>query len=130
MATFVALFRGINVGGKNVILMKDFAETMAGLGLRKVETYIQSGNVVLQAEPGSLAVLAKEIGAAVLKKHGFAPQVVVLSISNYRAAVITNPFPEGESEPKFLHLYFCRVLPKNRTCRGWRPGSLQVNDSC
>ena len=49
MKTYIALFRGINVGGNNIIKMKDLVELLEGLGAKQVKTYIQSGNVVLQS---------------------------------------------------------------------------------
>lgn len=48
--TFVAFLRGINVGGKNKLPMRELTEVLAGLGLSNVETYIQSGNVVFRVK--------------------------------------------------------------------------------
>ena len=50
MDTFIALFRGINVGGNNIIPMKDLASLMSEHGYTDVKTYIQSGNVVFNAK--------------------------------------------------------------------------------
>ena len=47
--THVALLRGINVGGKNPLPMKDLAQMFAGAGCANVRTYIQSGNVIFEA---------------------------------------------------------------------------------
>ena len=46
MRTWIALFRGINVGGKNMLPMKELAALLTGLGLAGVKTYLNSGNVV------------------------------------------------------------------------------------
>jgi uncharacterized protein (DUF1697 family) len=123
MNTFVALFRGINVGGKNILPMKELAAVLEGLELSKVQTYIQSGNVIFQAAADSTQELARNIGAAVCKSHEFAPQVLVLSIQEVRNAIASNPFPEGESEPKSLHLFFLESSPSNPDIK--RLGSLQ-----
>ena len=48
MGTFVCLFRGINVGGRNVLPMKALVGLFEGYGLEEVKTYIQSGNVVFR----------------------------------------------------------------------------------
>lgn len=123
MNTFVALFRGINVGGKNILPMKELAAVFEGLELSKVQTYIQSGNVVFQAEADNTPELARNIGAAVCKSHEFAPRVLVLSIQEFRNAIASNPFPEGESDPKSLHLFFLESFPANPDLK--RLGSLQ-----
>lgn len=113
MNTYVALFRGINVGGKNVLPMKELAAVLEGLGLSKVQTYIQSGNVVFQTTKGSKKDLAKDIGTAIGISHDFVPQVLVLSIQELRNALVSNPFPDGESNPKSLHLFFLETTPAN-----------------
>lgn len=113
MSTFVALFRGINVGGKNILPMKELIKILEDLGLSKVQSYIQSGNLVFQAESNSTAELAREIGSVVLKNYGLDVQVLVLSFPEYKSAVVANPYPEGEADPKSLHLYFLQSPPAN-----------------
>lgn len=113
MNTYVALFRGINVGGKNVLPMKELAAVLEGLGLSKVQTYIQSGNVVFQTTKGRKKDLAKDIGTAIGFSHDFVPQVLVLSIQELRNAIVSNPFPDGESNPKSLNLFFLETTPAN-----------------
>ena len=49
MNTYIALFRSINVGGKNTLKMKDLVSLMEALGAKQVKTYIQSGNVILES---------------------------------------------------------------------------------
>jgi len=93
--------------------MKELAAVFEGLGLAKVQTYIQSGNVIFQAESSSTQELARNIGAAVSNSHKFAPQVLVLSLQEFRNAAASNPFPEGESDPKSLHLFFLESAPSN-----------------
>jgi uncharacterized protein (DUF1697 family) len=113
MNTFIALLRGINVGGNNILPMRELVAVLEGLGLRQVKTYIQSGNVVFQSEAKTLTELAQEISAAIGKKYGFRPSVLILDLPEFQAAVAANPFPEGESEPKTLHLFFLDEVPTN-----------------
>ncbi len=113
MNTYIALLRGINVGGNNKLPMKALAELLQTLGLHKVKTYIQSGNVVFQSERSDGAALEKEISAAIKRDHGFAPQTFVLDTPALQAALAANPFPEGEAEPKSLHLFFLDGIPSN-----------------
>lgn len=113
MKTYVALFRGINVGGKNVLPMDELVAMLENLGLQNVETYIQSGNVVFQSEGTNTSLLADAISAAIKKSRGFAPQVLLLEPEQIEKAVAENPFPEAESEPKTLHLYFLSSEPRS-----------------
>jgi uncharacterized protein (DUF1697 family) len=113
MKTYIALFRGMNVGGSNVLPMKDLVTILENLGSRNVKTYIQSGNAILQKEEENPSLLSNRIRAAIKKSHGFEPQVLLLKPEEMERAVESNPFPEAESEPKTLHLYFLASMPKN-----------------
>lgn len=112
LTTYIALLRGINVGGNNKLPMRDLAALLEGLGLRNVKTYIQSGNVVFQSEGGAAAALSAAITDAIRQSHGFAPYVLILDSAALAAAVAANPFPEGEAEPKSLHLFFMDSVPR------------------
>jgi uncharacterized protein (DUF1697 family) len=85
---------------------------LAALGLHNVKTYIQSGNGVLQSERTDLATLSQEITNAINKSHGFAPYVLLLSADALQAVIAANPFPEGEADPKSLHLFFMDAAPR------------------
>jgi uncharacterized protein (DUF1697 family) len=113
METYVALFRGINVGGKNVLLMRDLKTLLENLGSRNVKTYIQSGNTVFQHEQENASLLSNNIAAAIKESHGFEPRVLLLGLEEIERAVESNPFPEAESEPKTLHVHFLASEPKN-----------------
>lgn len=112
MNTYIALLRGINVGGNNKLPMKALTALLEAMGLQKVKTYIQSGNVVFQSERTDSAALAKAITAAIAQAHGFAPQVFLLDIQALEAAMAANPYPEGTDEPKSLHLFFLDGIPQ------------------
>ncbi len=113
MKTYIALFRGVNVGGNNILPMKELAALLEGLGGRNVKTYIQSGNAVFQHQAGDAAGLADRIGAAIKASHGFEPQVLLLDSADMAQAITANPFPQAESEPKTLLLYFLVAAPQN-----------------
>ncbi|MEJ2747082.1 MAG: DUF1697 domain-containing protein [Anaerolineae bacterium] len=112
MNTIIALLRGINVGGKNKLPMRELTTILQGLGLANIQTYIQSGNVVFQTNRADLDELAAEIGTAVAQSHGFTPTVMLLEARRLEEAVVANPFPQGESKPKALHFYFLETVPK------------------
>lgn len=113
MTTFIALFRGINVGGKNLLPMGQLVPLLEALGLQNVSTYIQSGNVVFQSVELDPADLAERIQSAVHESHGFTPQVFVLGVDELERAVRANPYPEAEPEPKSLHLSFLETRPQH-----------------
>jgi uncharacterized protein (DUF1697 family) len=113
MTTYIALFRGINVGGKNKLTMKDLVSTLENVGCRDVATYIQSGNAVFRSGEQDASLLAERIMATLGERHGFEPRVLVLGSEEMERAMRSNPFPEAESEPKTLHLYFLAAPPES-----------------
>ncbi len=113
MRTYVALFRGINVGGKNILPMRDLITLLENLGSRNVKTYIQSGNAVFKHDQEDASLLSNKIAAAIKKRHGFEPRVLLLGLEQIERAVQSNPFPESESDPKTLHVHFLASDPTN-----------------
>ncbi len=111
MTTYIALLRGINVGGNNKLPMAELKALLEGLGLEHVKTYIQSGNVVFQGKAADRGKLAQEISLAIETSHGFAPKVLLLEMDELAQAMLSNPFPQGEADPKTLHLYFLASAP-------------------
>ncbi|MXX85885.1 MAG: DUF1697 domain-containing protein [Acidobacteria bacterium] len=96
--TWVALLRGINVGGKNVIRMADLRSAFEAEGFRDVATYIQSGNVIFRAPgstPGALTIRIEEMLAAAF---GYPGKVVLRSRRQMEAVVAGAPAGFG-SQP-------------------------------
>jgi uncharacterized protein (DUF1697 family) len=112
MPTYLALLRGINVGGKNKLPMATLVGLLEELGCRDVNTYIQSGNVVFRSKAGSTSRLEMSIAQAIDERCGFQPQVLVLTLDQLHRAIESNPFPQAEAEPKSLHLFFLAAKPK------------------
>jgi uncharacterized protein (DUF1697 family) len=110
---YIALFRGINVGGNHILPMKDLVTLLENLGSQSVKTYIQSGNAVFQHKAESAAELSDRIRVAIRESRGFEPQVLLLDRAEMEHAVAANPFSQAESDPKTLHLYFLADLPEN-----------------
>jgi uncharacterized protein (DUF1697 family) len=109
---YVALLRGINVGGKRSLPMKKLAEAFAGAGCSDVRTYIQSGNVVFRAPPALAPKLASALPRAVAKVAGFDVPVVIRSADELRAAVKKNPFLKSGTAPELCHLMFLADVPE------------------
>ncbi len=118
MNCWIAFLRGINVGGNNILPMKSLASLIEGLGAKDVKTYIQSGNAVFRHSVGEAIALTKQIERAVLRAHGFAPNVLLLTRDELEAAAKANPFPEAASAPKSLHLAFLAEVPVNANWDG------------
>lgn len=106
MPIWIALFRGINVGGNNILPMAELRKDLAALKLDNVQTYIQSGNVVFDSTAKSANTLSKKISAMVEKKHGFKPHLLLLNSEQLQNSIEANPFPQAEAEPKTLHFFF------------------------
>lgn len=113
MQTWIALFRGINVGGNNILPMPKLRSGLEALKLQNVRTYIQSGNVVFESSSKSAASLGKHIAGWVEAGFGFRPQVLLLKHEDLLAAVESNPFPRALSEPKTLHFSFLATPPSH-----------------
>ncbi|BBY85526.1 DUF1697 domain-containing protein [Mycolicibacterium tokaiense] len=101
--SYVALLRGINVGGRNVVAMKDLRAAMEGHGFGNVRTYIQSGNVLFETDAPATA-LESEIEATLEKRFGVPLLVVVRSHRQLRAVVTKAPAGFGGDE------HHCDVL--------------------
>ncbi len=111
MEIYIGLFRGINVGGRNILPMADLNDLLTPLGLQNIKTYIQSGNVVFQYEKTDFEKLTNNIKSAILKIHGFSPEILILSLADFQDAISANPYPKAE--PKTLHFFFLAANPSN-----------------
>jgi uncharacterized protein (DUF1697 family) len=112
MKTYIALFRGINVGGRHILPMKELVAILEELGCRNVKTYIQSGNAVFESKVRSTSQLSKKISAEIKKRRGFEPYVLLLGLKEMEKAIMNNPFPEAEKDTKALHVGFLTSTPK------------------
>lgn len=113
MKTYIALLRGINVGGKHLLPMKELGALLEGLGAQNVKTYIQSGNVVFRSKERDVSQFASRISAEIHRSLGFEPYVLVMEEERFETAIVENPFPEAECEPKTLHVGFLSSPPAN-----------------
>jgi uncharacterized protein (DUF1697 family) len=113
MKTYIALFRGINVGGKHALPMKELMAILEGLGAQTIKTYIQSGNVVFTSQEQDPLQLSKKIRAEIKQRRGFEPHVLLLEPTDLERVMKQNPFPEAETDPKGLHVSFLLSAPTN-----------------
>ncbi|MFZ4580022.1 MAG: DUF1697 domain-containing protein [Myxococcota bacterium] len=90
-STHVALLRGINVGGQNVIRMQDLTRAIEAMGFSAVRTYIQSGNVLLATPETDRALLTRRLEHGLTEAFGYAARVVVRSRADLAATVAAMP---------------------------------------
>lgn len=109
MNSFVLLLRGINVGGRNKLPMKDLKQWLQALGFEQVQTVIQSGNVVFQTS-GSAQDIETQVLNTLAAKLDFQPGIHVLEKSQFLTLLDQPPFPTDDG--KALHLYFLKEHPQ------------------
>jgi uncharacterized protein (DUF1697 family) len=111
MEAHIALLRGINLGARNRIAMKELTDLFTGAGCSSVVTYIQSGNVVFRAP----APLARRIPALVQNliqnELGLDVPIVVRSAGELRKVVKGNPFLRSGADSSTLHVVFLADVP-------------------
>jgi uncharacterized protein (DUF1697 family) len=109
MTVWVALLRGINVGGNNVIPMRALAETFTRLGFVSVKTYIASGNVLFQSSTNrDPRALEKKLEKAIAKAHDCTIKVVVRS--REELAALVDDLPRGWKKPSATKRYYVLFL--------------------
>lgn len=104
---YIALLRGINVSGKNLIKMDALKSSLEKLHFKNIKTYIQSGNIVFESEEKAASELSNEIRQLILKDFSFEVPVVVIESTEFEEIVTSNPFANQENrDEKFMHLTF------------------------
>jgi len=109
--SYLALLRGINVGGKNKILMKDLSATFVDAGCKNVRTFIQSGNVIFDAPARLSTRVPGVITARIAESHGYKTPVLVRSLTELADAITNNPFLSAGAPEDALHLLFLADEP-------------------
>jgi uncharacterized protein (DUF1697 family) len=107
----IALLRGINVGGNNLLPMKELAEIFVKAGCSNVGTYIQSGNVIFNAPKGILKKLPDLIPVQISERFGFAAPVILRTSEQLERTIKGNPFLLAGEPEKTLHVMFLADLP-------------------
>lgn len=120
--TFVALLRGINVGGKNTVAMGRLRGCFAGLGFSGVKTYINSGNVIFSTGKASPRDLEASIESGLEKEFRFPIRVLVRSLSEMGRVV--RSIPSGWAGSKDLRcnvIFLGPAIDKPSILKGLRP---------
>jgi uncharacterized protein (DUF1697 family) len=108
---YIALLRGINVGGRNKIAMGDLRSLCSDLGWSEVRSYIQSGNLVFRADNAGTGLEAR-LEHGIEREFGLTIPVIIRDHASWRAIMGSNPFPSlSESEPNRVVLHLSKHLP-------------------
>jgi uncharacterized protein (DUF1697 family) len=100
---FIVLLRAINVGGRKAP-MAELREACCEAGLADVESYIQSGNLVLSSDEAAEAIEAA-VEAIIAQRFGFSSEAMARTTAQWSALADANPFPDAAAaRPKHLHL--------------------------
>jgi uncharacterized protein (DUF1697 family) len=117
MKTWIALLRGINLGGRNRLAMKELGAMLEELGARKVRTYIQSGNAVFLWNGKDVSRLAQSLRAEIKQRRGFDAHVLLLELADLKKVIEQNPFREATADSTALHARFLAAVPESPDLR-------------
>ncbi|MAS93158.1 MAG: hypothetical protein CMO55_08170 [Verrucomicrobiales bacterium] len=113
MNSYVALLRGINVGGRNSLPMKVLVSILEEMDAQNVQTYIQSGNIVFQSSKTGIQRIAEDLGNAIESTRGFRPGIQIWSREDFLHVKKGNPYPQTEEDRKSVHLFYLESEPVN-----------------
>jgi uncharacterized protein (DUF1697 family) len=107
----VALLRGINVSGKNMMPMPRLVAAFEAAGCSEVTTFIQSGNVVFSASASVRKTLVGRIARQLSAEFDYGIPILVRSAAELQRIVKDNPFLAAGADPATLHVMFMSATP-------------------
>jgi uncharacterized protein (DUF1697 family) len=118
MAVHIALLRGINVGGRNLVAMSDLRDLFQSLGFAGARTLLQSGNLVFQTNRRTDAKLERVLEVETEKRFGISVVYFVRTAPEWESVVARNPFPdEAERDPSHLVVMFLKEEPEAKNLK-------------
>ena len=104
MKKYIVLLRGINVSGKNKLPMLDLRELLNDLQFQNVQTYIQSGNIILESDENKITI-CKKIKDRIFYEFGYDVPVIIRTVSEWERTINNYPFSiENEKIVAFTFL--------------------------
>jgi uncharacterized protein (DUF1697 family) len=111
MTIYFALLRGINVSGHNMIKMAELKKMFEAMGFGRVQTYINSGNVMFESEETE-GILEEKIESGIIKNFGFKIAVILRTSSELASIIDKCPYDfEALTEGQSIHLTFLKKAP-------------------
>lgn len=130
---YIALLRGINVGGHRKLPMADLRAVLCSLGYGGVTTYLQSGNALFSDPRDDPAELEREIEEGIARDLGLSVRVLIRTRDELARVIDDNPFPHATANPTQLHVSFLSTPPEGERLAGidarqFEPDQFQVGD--
>jgi uncharacterized protein (DUF1697 family) len=119
---FVALLRGVNVGGKNMIRMSSLKESFQRMGFGDVATYINSGNIIFKTQEGDARKLERSVEGMLSGEYGLECKVVVRSLPEM--ADLVKGLPEdwdGDGRWKYNVIFLRHSIDSEHILDGLKP---------
>lgn len=114
MNTYISVLRGINVSGQKLIKMDALKKMYENLNLEKIQTYVQSGNVIFLSKQKDHKNLEKLISSQIKTDFGFDVPVIVFNVETLEDIIENNPFTKEKwKDISFLHVTFLADSPLN-----------------
>ena len=111
MTRWVALLAGINIGGRTTVPMAELRAVFTELGYREVQTYIQSGNVLFEADTGDEGRVLAALRPALSARFGWDIEVLLRTGPELAAVIAGNPFLDRQDDPTKLLVTFLSAEP-------------------
>lgn len=112
MIRYIALLRGVNVGGHRIIKMEDLAHLFTELTFKEVRTYIQSGNVLFNAAKQNTDTLRKKIETHLLGQLGYEVPTMLRNPAEMDQVLINSPFADAPDEAVKKYVAFLTGIPE------------------
>lgn len=129
MKTLISMLRGINVSGQNTIRMVELAKLYESLGLERVTTYVQSGNIVFNTAEPDVDQLAAVIQSQIAQVFGYSVTVWVRSVDYFAQVAAGNPFAhQRQEDPAKLHITFLQTAPAPEKWAELRPPAGETDE--
>lgn len=112
MPVLISMLRGVNLGAHNRVKMDDLRALYKALKFEDPRTYVQSGNILFRTKEKPTRELAKRIQAAIARKCGCNPEVILRTTADFKKAIAANPFAKrSDIEPGKLLVSFLSAEP-------------------
>jgi uncharacterized protein (DUF1697 family) len=112
MPTIIAMLRGVNLGGHNLIRMETLRALCSTCKFENAQTYLQSGNAIFTTKERNLGAIGKRLEEAIERELGFRPAVVLRTLPAMHDVIARNPFAkrEGIDNSKFAVTFFAEAI--------------------
>lgn len=133
MKTYVALLRGINVGGHKKVPMSTLRELLTEIGFHNVQTYIQSGNVVLQSSEENTKAIEAKIHKVIESHFQFEVPVLVKTKDELELIFNTCPFEEDKKVKSYFILLQdtpSKELIEEASKKEYKTEEFKITNSC